>query len=68
MPVKNSIVEAADSMREGWEAYKSDLNSYRTHPMPGWEVEQKAVAFVSQLMPGQDATTVLAVAKRLKTG
>ena len=66
--IKDTIVEAADSMREGWEAYKADQQARTAYPLSMGDIAHISIQFVGRLMPEQDAGTIIAIARRLRTG
>jgi hypothetical protein len=66
--MKDTIGEAAESMREPWERYLSETQGVSPYPLQAHEVNHMAIYFVSKLMPDETPGTVVAVAKRLRTG
>lgn len=68
MKRKDTIGEAAESMREPWEEFRLERSSTDLYPASTELWNSRAIAFVARLMPGQDNTTVIAVAKRLTGG
>lgn len=67
--IYNALIDAADSMREGWEVHKSEIR--HMFPAHHWSEEawrKEAITYVTQLMPGERTGNVLAIAGRLLSG
>lgn len=72
MKHKDLIGEAAESMREPWELFVSEVrNGTPSTPPQQWgqlRWERESIAFVSRLMPDEKVGIILAVARRLREG